>query len=190
MKIEKGQYGYIRHEKFKRVLRTVIAFAIDFAIFAFGLIMNNGSRRNIYSIIAAVGCVPAAMSMVGMIMMLMRKPMDQELHTDIEAHAGSLPMLYELYLTTRDQNLFIDAVAVCGEYIIAYTHENAAPGVLQFMEGHIRKSVLQSGYKVTVKIFSNRKNFLERIDQMREKQAEYRMDRDDEVAAILRQLAL
>ena len=99
-------------------------------------------------------------------------------------------MLYELYLTTRDQNLFIDAAAVCGEYITAYTHENAAPGVLQFMEGHIRKSVLQSGYKVTVKIFSNRKNFLERIDQMREKQAEYRMDRDDEVAAILRQLAL
>ncbi|MGN0361384.1 MAG: hypothetical protein ACI4ET_00935 [Bilifractor sp.] len=190
MKIKKGQYGYIRHEQIMRTVRTIVAFAIDFGIFAFGLYMNDGSRRNIYSIIAAVGCIPAAMSLVGMIMMLMQKPMKADLHERIHAHAGSLLMLYELFLTTHDQNLFLDAVAVCGEYVTAYTHISAAPGAIQFMDGHIRKSILQSGYKVTVKIFTNEKNFLERIDQLREKQDVAPSDHDEEVAAVIRQIAL
>ena len=46
MKIKKGEYGYIRSQKKIRVIRTIVAFAFDFAIFFLGLYLNKGDRRN------------------------------------------------------------------------------------------------------------------------------------------------
>ena len=72
MKISKGDYGYIRSQKIRRLGRTAALFALAFGIFAVGMILNHGDRKNIYSIVAAVGTIPGAMSLVSTIMMWMR----------------------------------------------------------------------------------------------------------------------
>nr|WP_051527107.1 hypothetical protein [[Eubacterium] cellulosolvens] len=190
MKIKKGEYGYIKSQKKIRVIRTIAAFAFDFAIFFVGLYLNKGDRRNIYSIIAAVGCIPAAMSLVSAVMICLRKPMKETLFREISDRAGNLRMLYELYLTTQDKNLFLDAVAVCGEYITGYTSEDVKPGHIREIESHIRRSALKEGYKETVKIFDNKNNFLERVDQLREKKEDFEMDRDAELESLLKVLAI
>jgi hypothetical protein len=117
VKINKGEFGYVQSQKKIRVIRTAAAFAFDFAIFFVGLYLNHGDRRNIYSILAAVGCIPAAMSLVSAVMICLRKPMREDLYREISGHAGDLTVLYELFLTTQDRNLFLDAVIVCGQYI-------------------------------------------------------------------------
>jgi hypothetical protein len=190
VKIKKGEYGYIRSQKKIRVIRTIVAFAFDFAIFFLGLYLNKGDRRNIYSIIAAVGCIPAAMSLVSAVMICMRKPMQETLFQEIRERAGDLRMLYELYLTTQEKNLFLDAVTVCGEYITGYTSEKVKPGHIREIEAHIRRSALKEGYKETVKIFDNKNSFLDRVDQLREKKEDFAMDRDPELENLLKVLAI
>lgn len=192
MKIEKGDYGYIRSQKIRRFWRTVGLFALAFGVFFVGLILNHGDRKSIYSIVAAVGMIPGAMSMVGMIMMWMRHPVEEPLYREIAEHGGDLRILYELYLTTRDINLFLDAAVVCGPYVTAYSTDSIKPANLHFMEDHIRKSMLTEGYKVTVKIFTKpeKEKFLERLDQIRVRQEELETDQDDKKAAVLQALAL
>ena len=130
---------------------------------------------NIYTVIAMVGCIPACMSAVGMIMMWMRKPMSAELYQEISSRAGSLLMVYELFLTTQEKNLFLDATAVCGDYVIAYTDREIKHKDLEFMEEHIRKTLRADHYKATVKIFdrTQKKAFLERLDTLRNRQTEF-----------------
>lgn len=135
MKIRKGDYGYISRQKLTRFLKTILFFLLPLAFFIVGYVLNNGDRMNIYTVIAIVGCIPACMSAVGMIMMWMRKPMRRELYEEISSHAGDVAMAYELYLTTRDKNLFLDAVAVCGEYVTAYADRDVPHGGSGFHGG-------------------------------------------------------
>ena len=175
MKIRKGDYGYISRQKVSRFLKTILFFLLPLAFFSLGYVLNRGDRMNIYTVIAIVGCIPACMSAVGMIMMWMRKPMSPELYEEISARAGDVPMAYELYLTTRDRNLFLDAAAVCGEFVTAYADREVSRGDLDFMEEHIRKTLRADQFKATVKIFdrNQKKTFLERLDTLRDRREEF-----------------
>ena len=175
MKIRKGDYGYIKRQKVTRLLKTLAFFLLPMAFFIIGLVLNKGDRMNIYTVIAMVGCIPACMSAVGMIMMWMRKPMSAELYQEISSSVGSLLMVYELFLTTQEKNLFLDATAVCGDYVTAYTDREIKHKDLEFMEEHIRKTLRADHYKATVKIFdrTQKKAFLERLDTLRNRQTEF-----------------
>lgn len=113
---------------------------------------------------AVVGCLPACKSLVGLIMVYIVKPMAGEDYRQIREHAGDLLMSYELYITSYDNSEFICAAAVCGSYVIGYSDRLKNPP--EMLEDHIRKLLAQNGYKQTVKIFKDRKPFLERLDSL------------------------
>ncbi len=172
-KIRKGDFGYIRKQKLVRLLRTLAFFLLPAGIFTVGYVLNRGDRYNIYTVIALVGCIPACMSLVGTIVMWMQKPMTQELYQEIQPHAGSLLMVYEMYMTTREISIFVDAAAVCGGYVAAYTDRPAKRKDLEFMESHIEKTLRANKYRMSVKIFDQKKAFLERLDTLRSRQEEF-----------------
>lgn len=190
MKIYKGNYGSVRHQRKMSILRTIIIFAVDFALFLFGLYLNNGDRGNIWTIIAAVGAIPGALSVVYIIMYIRVPGMKREEYETIREHTKGLRVLYELYFTSYEKNMFVDATIICGDYVTCYTSTHPSQQDLAFMEKHIRKHVLQDGYKVTVKIFDNLKNFLERADQLAEKRESFEKGRDDKVEAVLMAISL
>lgn len=171
--IRKGDFGYIRKQKRVRLLRTLACFLLPLAIFCVGYALNRGDRYNIYTVIALVGCIPACMSLVGMIMMWMQKPMSRELYREIRSHAGDLLMSYEMYMTTREISIFVDAAAICGGYVAAYTDRPAKRKDLDFMEKHIEKTLRANKYRMSVKIFDQKKAFLERLDTLRARQQEF-----------------
>ena len=72
-KVKKGDYGYIRYEKKKRLLITVALFLIPLAAFLAAFLIT-GTKKNIITVIAMVGCLPACRALVNMIMMWMQKP--------------------------------------------------------------------------------------------------------------------
>lgn len=172
-RIKKGDFGYIRQQKLLRLMRTIACALLPAAFFTVGIILNRGDRYNIYTVIAMVGCIPVCMSLVSMIMMWLQKPMKPELYEEIRARAGSLLMAYELYMTTREISIFIDAAAVCGDYVAAYTDRPAKRKDLDFMEEHISKTLRANHYKMSVKIFDQKKAFLERLDTLRARQADF-----------------
>ena len=54
-KVNKGDYGYIRYEKKKRLLITVALFLIPLAAFLAAFLIT-GTKKNIITVIAMVGC--------------------------------------------------------------------------------------------------------------------------------------
>ncbi len=171
MKIRKGNFGYIRAQKKKRVLVTLVLFAIPLLIFFTGLAITK-TRLNLFTFVAIMGCLPASKSAVGMILMLMQKPMEETAYRQIEAHKGSLEVAYELTVTAYEKSTQIDSIAVCANTVIGYTQSLKAD--LSFAEQHMEKILKGNGYKVNVKIFRELKPYLERLDSLNEHQEKLR----------------
>ena len=97
-------------------------------------------------------------------MILKCRPMDAGLYQKIHEHQGSLDMAYELYMTFYEKSAYIDAAAVCGNTVVAYSSDPKIDA--SFMETNSQKIIRKNGYKVTVKIFTDLRPFLERLDSM------------------------
>ena len=114
MKIKKGDYGYISREKKKRFLVTLGLFILPAIVFIIGLVLADGNKSNIFTVVAVVGCLPGCRAAVGLIMMMMQKPVAKATYEAIEAKKGNLLMAYEMYITQEKTSLMIEAAAFCG----------------------------------------------------------------------------
>lgn len=164
-KIKKGDFGYFKNEKRKRILVTLVMLLIPVIILVSGWIYH-GTRMNILTVVAAVGALPACKSAVGMVMMLMRKSMDRGLYEEIEQHKGNLDILYEMYITFYEKSSYFDSFVICGNNMVGFTTD---PNVdIAYMTDHIQKTIRKNGYKVSVYILKDKKKYLERLDSLNE----------------------
>lgn len=167
-RVRKGDFGYFSKEKKKRFLITLIMFAVPLFIF-FSSWAYFDTRKTIWTVIAVVGCLPACKSMVSLIMILLRHPMDGELYEKIRQHQGELTMSYEMYMTFYEKSAYIDAVAICGNTVVGYSSD--AKIDCEFMAREAQKIIRKNGYKVDVKILKELKPYLERLDTMNKNKA-------------------
>lgn len=172
-KVRKGDFGYIRQERKKRILVTLGLFALPLAAFIAAALITK-TTKNIITVIAVVGCLPACRSLVNTIMIFIPKPMEKDIWKKIDGHAGCLVMLYEMYLTTYEKNTFVDSFAVCGNKVVGYS--SRINGSTQFIEQHVKKILKQNGYKVEVKVLTELRTYLERLDYLNSHAEELRKD--------------
>ena len=85
-RVYKGEFGYIKHNRKVAIIRTAICLAFTLALFFTGLILNH-TQKNVFSIFAALGCLPTGWSAVNMIMLLKAKLCSNEDHDKILADA-------------------------------------------------------------------------------------------------------
>ena len=123
-----------------------------------------GTRNTIWTVVAAVGCLPGCKSMVGLILIWARKPMDQAVYDKIRAHQKNLEMAYEMYMTFYDKSAVIDAFAICGNVVVGYSSDPKIDA--DYMAQNARKLVRGNGFAVDVKILKDLGAFLERLDSM------------------------
>ena len=164
-KVSKGEFGYFRSEKKRRLIITAILFAVPLFIFFTSWIYFK-TRMTVWTVVSVVGCLPACKSMVSLIMIWKCRPLDEKLYQKIHGHQGKLDMAYEMYMTFYEKSAYIDAVAVCGNTVVAYSSDPKIDA--SFMETNAQKIIRKNGYKATVKIFADIRPFLERLDSMNE----------------------
>ncbi len=147
-------------------------FGLCLLIFFTGVIMT-GTRKNLFTLVAILGVLPAAKWAVQMIMVLLQKPVDPKVMEMTEEIAGDLTHGYELCVTAYEGRLSLDAVVVCGNSIAAYS--SAEKGKFDFMETHVRKIIHGNGLgNPTFKIFRKIEHYQERIKQLASDPEKYR----------------
>lgn len=163
-KVNKGEYGYIEYNKRKTIIRSVIAVALTITIFLIGYI-KYGSNRSVFSIVAAVGCLPCGWSIVNMIMFIRAGHCSEKAHREIEQHRGGLFIQYDLEMTSEAANYAISAATVIEKNVCCFTEDPALE--ISDCEKHIRLQISQSGYSdYTVKVFDDLDQYCKRLDQL------------------------
>ena len=162
----KGTRGYLRTQKNYEILRTVLYFAISLALFIAGWV-STGSRENLLTIVAVLGCLPACKSLVEAIMFLRYKGCDERDAAQIAAHTEGLTGLYDCVFTSYEKNFCIHHLTVCGNTICGYTADPKF--VEQAFYKHIQDILKKDNYRETsVKIFNDLDKYVKRCEQLKE----------------------
>ncbi|MCD8016109.1 MAG: hypothetical protein LUG99_23735 [Lachnospiraceae bacterium] len=171
-KVKKGTHGYISYEKKRRLLTTLILFLLPLGIYIIGYVTVK-SRLNLFTVVAILGCLPACRSAVGLIMMLMQKPMPEDRYEAIRQAAGDLTAEYELIITAYEHTSPVEAAVICGDQIVCYTPDEKTDPA--YLEKHIRQMLSSNGFtEAQVKVMKDLKPYLQRISVLAKNPEKYR----------------
>lgn len=81
-RIKKGQYGYIKSQRKMEIIKTVSLFLLSLAIYLCGY-WTTGTNKNLLTVVAILGCLPASKCAVNMIMFIRAKGCSEELYQKI-----------------------------------------------------------------------------------------------------------
>ena len=173
-RVYKGDYGYIKYRKSIATIRTVICLLITVGIYVTGLVVYK-SQKNVYSIIAALGCLPTGWSAVNMIMFLKAKACSAADRDKIEAAKGGLLIRYDHVITSYDKNFYVNASTVLDKNICCYSADEDIDEI--DCEKHIKKMIAQGGYSnYSIKIFTDLNKFCDRLEQLEKLRADRGID--------------
>lgn len=164
MKTVKGQPGYVKARKQKYLLGAVVEFAVVIAIFVTGYI-QTGSRLNLLTVVAVVGCLPAAKMLVEFITMAPYQSVEEAKYRELEEKAPLILKAYDMIITSSQKVMPLDAVAVSGHVVCGYAGNPKTDEAA--LEKHIKEILKNNHYdKMTVKIFHDYTAFLSRAEGM------------------------
>ena len=175
--VKKGKYGYIRNHKAVTVLRTLLFFAVSIGLYVMGYV-STGSNRNLLTIVAVLGCLPACKSMVNFILFLKAEGCSEDLHSKLCTYDEKLTVFYDMYFTSYQKNFSISHMVLKGNVLCGITESpkcdcNAA-------DEHLEQMLKQEGIKnMTVKIFSQHDKYIDRLSQLAELNADEHRNRED-----------
>lgn len=162
MQTNKGEFGYLKRERKRRIIIAAILLGVP--LFIFTACGSTWHKEHPSGPSLPVGSLPGCKAVVDVIMVMLAKPVNPAVYKKIHAHQGDLVMAYEMYMTFYEKKCAIDAIAVCGNTVVGYTSDPKAD--TGFMAEEAQKLVRKNGYKVDVKILSELRPFLERLDSM------------------------
>ncbi len=170
MKIQKGDAGYIKRHKRNAIIKASLEFGIVIALLLLGILQTK-TRLNWLTIVAVLGCLPAAKALVEVIMIVPHKSISDEVADEIHACAGDMTLVYDLVLTTEKKILPIDCVAIAGNTICGFSSNPKTD--TEFAAKHIKQMLYANQFtKVSVKIYEKQDTFLTRILEMQKISAE------------------
>ncbi len=175
--VPKGSYGYITNRKKYTALRTVLFFAISAALYIAGII-STGSNKNLLTIVAILGCLPACKSAVNFILFMRAKGCSSALHDKVAAYEDdAMTVFYDMYFTSYQKNYPLSHMALKGGMLCGITEHPSCD--CREAEKHLEQMLVQEGIKnVTVNIFSQEGKYVDRLSRLVGMQVEEHKDRE------------
>ncbi|MDD6492775.1 MAG: hypothetical protein PUG54_11280 [Firmicutes bacterium] len=187
-KAVKGTYGYIHNKRNQVLVRTIIFFAISIAIFIIGYV-TTGTRKNLLTVVAVLGCLPACKSLVNLIMFFKAKGCSSQVMERIRPLEGHLIGMYDMFFTSYQKNFAISHMVVEDKIILAYTEEQNFD--LAAYREHLETMLKQSGFKdMTITVSTDLNKYCEQLQKLNEKNQETDPVRDDEIRVVLYDISL
>lgn len=187
-KINKCDYGYLKNKLNKEIIKTIILFAVPIAIIIFGYI-KEGTNKNIFTLIAVLGLLPAANNFVTTIMVIKAQKWScsKELYEKITSAVDltQINVRFDLYMTGYEKTFPIQSICCVGNSLIGYTTSKDYDDVK--FEDHLKPLLSQNSLKVgTIKIFTNEDKYIARLSEERLKQD----DHDNAVLHLMENISL
>ncbi len=173
----RGTYLYLDTQRKYEIARTILYFAISFAIFFTGIYLT-GSKKNLLTIVAVLGMLPASKSLVSVIMFCRFKSFRDKIDTK------EIKSVYDMVFTSEKINYHVDHLCVADSCIVGYSSD--AKFDEKKFKDHIQTYLSSEKIDgVTIKIFNDKNTYLSRI-----KSLENSGPKDETILTVLKQLAL
>ncbi len=155
----KGTFGYLDTQRKYEIARTIIYFAISFSIFFAGYI-TTGTRKNLLTVVAVLGMLPASKSLVSVIMFCRFKSFKEKIEV-----AEEVLNAYDMVFTSEKVNYQICHLCVSGGCVIGYIDKPKFDETA--FKDHVQ--IYLNAEKIkdeTIKVFTDKKAYLNRISTL------------------------
>lgn len=180
-KTAKGSYGYIRYQQKHRILVTAVMFLIPAVIFLTGY-FQTGTRKNLFTVVAILGCLPASKSAVGAILICMQKPVDGALYRQLSEHAGDMAVIYDGVVSSYEKNMPMACMVISDTDVACLALDGKTDPA--FAKKHMEKILRANQIFANVKVFTEVSHYLRRLDELREREAERSASEPERSAAL------
>lgn len=161
-KIIKGNPGYLDYKKKVEIIRTIIYFALVAAVFFLGYSQAH-TKKNLLTIVAILGCLPASKALVGVITRFPYSSIASIRAEEIKDKTGYITAIYDMIITSREKVMPMDCIVISGNTIFGYTNSEKVD--VKYAASHIRGILNQNQFPdVSVKILNNYTAFLARAE--------------------------
>lgn len=161
-KVLKGNPGYLDYKKKAEILRTVIYFALVAAVFFLGYSQAH-TKKNLLTIVAILGCLPASKALVGVITRFPYPSIAGIRAEEIKSKTGHITVIYDMIITSREKVMPVECIVISGDTVFGYTNSEKVD--LKYAASHIRGILNQNQFPdVSVKILNNYTAFLARAE--------------------------
>lgn len=185
-KVQKGDFAYYNYKKKMVVFLTVLYFALAIGLYVIGYV-TTGSNKNLLTIVAVLGMLPASKSAVSMVMYLRYHGCNTEDYEMLKGKVDSFVHAYGLVFTTYKKNFEACACIVKNGYVYACISNH--PNDADELKKHISDMIRQNGLKGTAGVFTNKDEYLKRLSDLEKKDDEDRAN-DEALLTLMLQLSL
>ncbi len=188
MRAVKGNFGYLKAKRFQVLIRTILYFAIALALFIAGYV-TTGTRKNLLTVVAVLGCLPACKSMVQLIMLFRAKGCSEEDHRILARLEGRLVGMYDLYFTSYQKNFAVSHMVVDGKVILGYGKKGECD--LKACEEHLQTMLKQGGFKdITLKLSDDLEKYGKQLENLNQMEGQGNPEKEDEIRVLLYEISL
>lgn len=162
----KGTKHYLDSQKKYEWIRTAIYFAISLSLFAAGVI-TTGTRNNLLTIVAVLGCLPASKSLVEAVIYSRYHSLADKDADLIEAHSEGLYYLYDLVFTSREKTYPVPHLVVRGNTIVGFmpNEKLSETDCAKHLDGCLK---IDNFKDVSIKLFVDIHKYTCRLEQLKE----------------------
>lgn len=160
----KGSYEHAKYKRTVDIIITIFLFLLSLGLFVIGYV-TTGSKKNLLTIVAVLGLLPACKMVVDVIMCFRVKPVEESVKEGIDASIGKLYGLYHMYFTSYDKNFPIDHLVITSNSVIGLC-SNPKFDEKMFIT-HLKDHMRKDGIKdITIKIFDDYNKYLNRLSEI------------------------
>lgn len=188
---QKGTPGYLRDKLKMEILRTVLYFVIVAAVFLLGYSQTH-SNKNLLTVVAVVGCLPACKALVGVITRFPYRTIDSALAEEVAGKSSHLTVIYDLVITSTEKIMPIDCIVISGDKVFGYTSNKKTEP--QSTSTYIRRILKQNDMaEVSVKLFDEFRSFIaivEGLENIAAVEKEDTKEYETEIAHLIMNISL
>lgn len=165
MKIKKGQYGYrTSMHRMRLCMTSVLAAAVLLQLLARNWTQQQAAR-NILTVMAILTVLPMANMAAPLIASWRYKTAPQAFYQRVKTYEPQTMLLYDLIVTTKEQVIPLDAVAVHPQGVFAYCSQ---PRInIDQAEKALQTLFSANRLQYRIRLFCDERSFFRRLDSLK-----------------------
>lgn len=184
--VSKGNFGYIKNKRFLSTAWTILLFVIALSLYFAGY-AATGSNKNILTLVAVFGILPASKSAVTAFMYWKAKPCEEEIKEKYQKMLLSCNGCYDFVFTTYEKAYNVPCLAIKSGNVCGLSFDKKME--FKKLQEHLESCLKKEGYSANIVIFDKEEAFAKRLKQMtglEEKEKNY----DSEIKRIFFEISL
>lgn len=161
--VSKGSFGYIKSKRFFVTSWTILLFAVALSLYFAGYVAT-GSNKNVLTLVAVFGILPASRSAVTAFMYFKAKPCTDELKNKYEKILNTCNGCYDLVFTTYEKSYNVPCLAIKSGNLCGLSFDKNRD--FKELQKHIESCLKKEGYSANIVIFDKEEDFAKRLKQL------------------------